>query len=221
MAKRFNTSLYSEIGDLPCCGVYATAVASKVDFIDAWNKYASTRRSNWKGALYNDEILKGMFDLGVRYERVNDCKHYIGYPLKNLIMYSNVLDPNGVYIIFTTRHIQIVQGRNVIDQGGMFDIEKYRWNKKLVQTVYKITNFGNQTISIPRDVIENKGKVPSTTNTSEKKYSKWQITTGGAAYYIKSGNNREQILTWIKTQGYSHNSAMTIYYNARKVVKNG
>lgn len=215
--KRFNPNMYSEMGSLPVCGVYATAVAAKIDFVEAWNRFAVSKRSNWKGALYNDEILKEMRNSGVQFRRC--CSVLRHQMLKNVIN-EKLLDRNKTYIVFTTRHVQIVQGLYVIDQGSKKNISDYRWARKRIEAIYEITNFGDDQINDPKDVIANKGNIVVPTSTP-KKYSKWEIAIGGAAYYIKMGNNREQILQYLKIQGYSHNSAMTIYYNARKVLKNG
>ncbi len=42
---------------------------------------------------------------------------------------KDVANPNHVYMVTTTGHVQLIHGNNVLDQGGVVDIQDY-WGKR-------------------------------------------------------------------------------------------
>lgn len=118
----------------PFCGVFATAVGGNVSIGTAWDYYAMTRRSNWKGALSARDICRGIDHFGGQIIRCPELSEkFRGRMMKDFSHYLSLVDPKSIYLVFSTGHVQIAQGRKIIDQGGLKDFTEYRWNRKFIK----------------------------------------------------------------------------------------
>ena len=125
------------------CGVQAVAVVAGISLTEAFGKFRKhcnrvKRKRRWSGGTTHDERLIVLNKLNVKYYELlqkvgnrpewhNSCKIGYGMTLQRFI--KDVANPNHVYMVTTTRHVQLVYGNKVLDQGGVVDINDY-WGKR-------------------------------------------------------------------------------------------
>ena len=123
------------------CGVQAVAVVAGISLTEAFGKFRKhcnrvKRKRRWSGGTMYNERLVVLDKLNVKYEKLlqNGWMIGIGMTLQRFI--KDVANPNHVYMITTTRHVQLVHGNQVLDQRGVVDINDY-WGKrkKISETV--------------------------------------------------------------------------------------
>lgn len=192
--------------NLPICGVVATAVACDVPFTVAYKYYSNSKRGNWKGTLELGEILKGISHFGAKLTNAKwpGCK-----TLADFIALISIHNPDKVYLVTTTGHIQVVKGRHVVDQSGYKDIINYRWKRKLVDGVWIIESRSNAKLT-PVDI--------SIQSSARKK-----DTRVVAAFIVNAINNkfsRDAIISELMSKfNYKKNTAMVYYYTIKKEMK--
>lgn len=96
----------------PVCGVVVAAAAAGVTFDEAWKRFAKFYGPRWTGATHKKHRDKVLKDLGVRLKAVP-----VPRPM-TLKTALRLLRPRRRYIVWTSGHIQIVQGGMVLDQAG-------------------------------------------------------------------------------------------------------
>lgn len=122
------------LGKMPVCGVFATAVGGNISIGTAWDYYAAIRRANWRGALSVQDICRGIEHFGGKIIRCPELSEkFRGRMMKDFSHYLSLVDIESVYLVFSTNHVQVAQGRNIIDQGGLKDFTEYRWNRKFIK----------------------------------------------------------------------------------------
>ena len=114
------------------CGVQAVAVAAGktlAETFDLFRQFSGQRikrQRRWCGDTFYSEREKVMNALGIQYE-VLPQSHTEGMTMQRFI--KDVANPNHVYMVTTTRHVQLVRGSQVLDQGGVKNINDF-WGKR-------------------------------------------------------------------------------------------
>lgn len=113
------------------CGVQAVAVVAGISLTKAFRVFQENiprtrRRRTWDGGTFHSERVKVMDKLGVKYEQL-DPAHTKGVTMQRFI--KDVANPNHVYMVTTTGHVQLIRGNQVLDQGGIKDIADH-WGKR-------------------------------------------------------------------------------------------
>ena len=122
------------------CGVQAVAVVAGISLTEAFGKFRKhcnrvKRKRRWSGGTMYDERLVVLDKLNVKYEKLlqqhkkNGILYSTGFDMTLQRFIKDVANPNHVYMITTTRHVQLVYGNKVLDQGGVVDINDY-WGKR-------------------------------------------------------------------------------------------
>ena len=133
----------------PCCGVLACAIAAQKPFKDAWAWLKSHGdrcwRNTWKGSTYTHDYPKWLNHAGVKFRHVLPGK----MTLSGFVHYK--AKPNIPYLVVTTGHAQIVYNGKVVDQRGVFDIQKCWGRLKFIKEVFiiKIPNKTWQEFGLP------------------------------------------------------------------------
>lgn len=98
---------------LPCCGVYATALAARSDFRTVWNLMAAKRKrpGAWKGRTGDKDREQAMKALGVRFrfvrmERPVTVSRFAEFHTK----------PGVRYVLASNGHIMYLEGGILTDQ---------------------------------------------------------------------------------------------------------
>ena len=123
------------------CGVQAVAVVAGISLTEAFGKFRKhcnrvKRKRRWHGGTKHDERLIVLNKLNVKYyelvKQQKTCDYKvdkIGYGMTLQRFIKDVANPNHVYMVTTTGHVQLVYGNKVLDQGGVVDINDY-WGKR-------------------------------------------------------------------------------------------
>ena len=133
----------------PCCGVLACAIAAQKPFKDAWAWFKSHGdscwRNTWKGSTFTHDYFKWFNHAGVKFRHVLPDK----MTLSSFVHYK--AKPNIPYLVVTTGHAQIVYNGKVVDQRGVFDIQKCWGRLKFIKEVFiiKIPNKTWQEFGLP------------------------------------------------------------------------
>lgn len=122
------------VATLPICGVITTAIVTHRSFAEVRAYYASQKRSNWKGALYDFEIMRGIKELGAKSIR-SVTTNVIGRTLKEAV---RRLDSNSVYVCFVNGHVCVIHKNKVMDQSGVVDPEKAWCARRYVWRLYEV-----------------------------------------------------------------------------------
>jgi hypothetical protein len=116
------------------CGVQAVAVVAGISLTEAFGKFRKhckfiAKKKRWSGGTHYEDRLSVLNKLGVKYDLLlqNGWEIGIGMTLQRFI--KDVANPNHVYMVTTTKHVQLIHGNNVLDQGGVVDIQDY-WGKR-------------------------------------------------------------------------------------------
>jgi len=115
------------------CGVQAVAVVAGISLTKAFRVFqehcALARQGNWKGGTRYGDRVKVLDKLGVKYDKL-DPAHTNGLTLQRFI--KDVANPNHVYMVTTTGHVQLVRGGQVLDQGGVKEIAEFHGKRKRI-----------------------------------------------------------------------------------------
>lgn len=208
------SDLHNNHKTAPICGVVATAVCTGLPIAQVYRDYARNYRGNWKGILPLGEILHGIRNYGVELKHAKDLDAYgqNRATLKSFIQRTMITEPESVFLIFTTGHVQVVQGRNVIDQAGMVDFMNYRWNRKKIDYhIYRV----NSNNAVIRSV--NKQEIELMTTNRETKFTR---ATRIVADLLAKGVKRKDILAQLTTDlDTSWGSASTFYHRVIRDIK--
>lgn len=124
----------------PVCGVVATALVTGKSFTETWNHYKATKKSpRWTGWLYEREIIKSLEQFNVPYEKI-ELKKWHKKPLLNTVVNLELMDDTNLYMVFTRKHVQLVQVGRVVDQGGCVRVHNYWARNRRVKSMYRIDN---------------------------------------------------------------------------------
>jgi hypothetical protein len=123
----------------PYCGVTAVAIAAGVSFERAWTAlsiaHGVTRPCEpWKGEATRLTCGIALEYLGIKYRQ-------IPLPKKRMTLVRFVYDravPGKRYLVFTTRHAQLVKDHLVVDQQGSAHIAAHGGRSKFVTDVIEI-----------------------------------------------------------------------------------
>lgn len=133
----------------PCCGVLACAIAAQKPFKDAWAWFKKADRyyakPRWKGATFTHDYFKWFNHAGVKFKHILPGK----MTLSSFVHYK--AKPNIPYLVVTTGHAQIVYNDKVVDQRGVFDIQKCWGRLKFIKEVFiiKLPNKTWQEFGLP------------------------------------------------------------------------
>ena len=128
------------------CGVQAVAVVAGISLNDAFVQFKKhckfiAKRKRWSGGTHYEDRLVVLDKLNVKYDKLlqkvgnkpewhNSCKIGYGMTLQRFI--KDVANPNHVYMVTTTGHVQLVRGGQVLDQGGVKEIAEFRGKRKRI-----------------------------------------------------------------------------------------
>jgi hypothetical protein len=124
----------------PNCGVTAAAVATGCSFAESWNLIKTThnKRKNWRGSTYFWELDCVFNAFGLKTKLISlpvrPGRRHI--QLKTLV--RDYLDPTKRYVIWTTKHVQVVRGDELIDQAGLRPVKTKGWAGKRVKKIVEI-----------------------------------------------------------------------------------
>lgn len=197
------------VSTLPVCGVVATAVVTKRNFVEVRNYYASTKRSNWKGALYSHEIIDGIVSLGGEVVR-KIITNVAGRTLKDL---ATRLDSNKVFVVFATGHVVVLHGGKIIDQAGVQDPDSAYHKRKYAYEAYEVIPGRN-------DVkCEYKPIYSSATISKPKPGTKLDRAYQIYSAYKKIGVKRRKIIyQMVDRLDISEGTAAVYYHKCTKIV---
>lgn len=110
------------------CGVQAVAVAAGISLTKAFRVFQENcgYAGNWQGGTRYGDRVKVLDKLGVKYDKL-DPAHTNGLTLQRFI--KDVANPNHVYMVTTTGHVQMVRGDQVLDQRGVNNIAEF-WGRR-------------------------------------------------------------------------------------------
>ena len=111
------------------CGVQAVAVVADMSLTKCFRVFQETcprikRQRRWSGGTFHHERLAVLDKLGIKYDVIQSC---VGLTLQRFV--KDVANPNHVYMVTTTRHVQLVRGGKVLDQRGVKDITEF-WGRR-------------------------------------------------------------------------------------------
>lgn len=136
-----NDVIPDKIKAMPVCGVIATAIVSGNPFSDVWKYYkVVSEEKSFRGGLLRSKIKQGIQEFGVAYKEIKDLPNSKLRRFKQVATHLDLIDPSLAYIIFTTKHVQLLWNGWVIDQGGRKRIKDYHHRNKKVDEVYMIEN---------------------------------------------------------------------------------
>lgn len=130
---------YEDISEQPVCGVIVTAIVAGTTFEQAWNYYKQSESPKWRGALAMSKITRGIRAHGVKF--VNCTKlieRYRNKPFRKFLTENALVDPLSVYVVYTNRHVQVVQGHRVLDQQGVSTNAMYWANGRRIIGIYRV-----------------------------------------------------------------------------------
>tara|TARA_R100001440_G_scaffold18866_1_gene31927 strand:+ start:279 stop:803 length:525 start_codon:yes stop_codon:yes gene_type:complete len=122
------------------CGVQAVAVVAGISLNDAFVQFKKhckrvASKKRWHGGTKHDERLVVLDKLNVKYDKLlqqhkrNGILYSTGFDMTLQRFIKDVANPNHVYMVTTTGHVQLIHGNKVLDQGGVVDINDY-WGKR-------------------------------------------------------------------------------------------
>ncbi len=126
------------LGQKPICGLVAMSLVAGVSLqesIEAYQKACvalgrKPMQGNWKGATYH-RIRKYALEKLLNVD-IEKTKHS-GISLKTFAKYA---EPNTMYMVRTTGHVQVYLNGCVVDQGGITPIEEFWGKRKRIKDVY-------------------------------------------------------------------------------------
>lgn len=150
-----------DISSLPVCGVITTAIVAGVTFTEAYQYYKAREHPRWKGSLSIGDINKGIKAFGVKTSLSRALTNrYSKKPFRKFLTENALVDPYSVYVVYTNRHVQVVQGHRVLDQQGVGTNASYWGLRRHVISIYKVDE---KTIGASKE---------NTMNTKVTKYSR-------------------------------------------------
>ncbi len=118
------------------CGVQAVAIVAGISLTEAFGKFRKhckrvASKKRWHGGTKHEERVAILQQLNVKYEKLvqKGSSYIIGHGMTLQRFIKDVANPNHVYMVTTTGHVQLIHGNKVLDQGGVVDIQDY-WGKR-------------------------------------------------------------------------------------------
>lgn len=199
----------------PVCAVLATAVITGVSFKQAWDYYRPRKGARWKGSLFSFETIGGIRHFGGEISPVSlyngNLSKFRGKSINKLAAFLWLTDPNGVYLVQTRCHMQVVQGNIIIDQSGRNLSNTYWARKKRVLSVWKVSN---PKLNSDKQVINEITKENMTMANSNSKQNRARELVPAK---IAQGKSRKEILSELMEElQTTHGAASTFYHNVKK-----
>lgn len=205
-------------GRLPICGVVATAVACNITFQQARNHIARWKGANWKGGMYDHEVVRAVNELGGNIVQDKSLTvNFIGHSIAKFVLRNWITGDGNAYLVRTGRHFQVVQGRKVVDQQGIKDISDYHFKKARVVTIYRVDS-----IPVLKDIeiIKNTDTYKKEIEVVTKKVSKFNRAKDIVRAARAEGMGRKDILAKLTTDlETTWNAASTFYHKILKEIK--
>lgn len=206
----------SEISGEPVCGVVAVAVATSKPFKYVKQRIASTHKSNWRGSMRHSEITSTIKKLGAELTRDSELtQQYRERPLHEFVRYSFLKNPNSTYLVFTTKHVQVVRSNMAVDQGGLKKIGDYRWRRKKINSIYEIKNNSDENVNM--ELVMETVKETEQVAKKETKFMKAERLI--PEFQLKEMKCKEIIAELAKELETTWASASTFYYRVLRKIK--
>lgn len=133
MSSKVLDKLVSDPANMPCCGLAAVAAVTNTPLPIIYMHYKRlfNMPDKWRGGTQTTKLCHMLDKYMVKYEaRYMQRRQYLeNYVRDNPIAYA---------MVRTTRHIQVVLGDSVLDQGGVKAISSYTLKSKIVSDVWDI-----------------------------------------------------------------------------------
>lgn len=115
----------------PNCGVTAVAIAANVSFDTAWAMFRVWKTKQWMGCTHHFQRLHILEVLKVPFlELVPVRRETVEQAAQRL--------PDGLYMVRINRHVMMMQGGRVADQGGVIDADKSLYRRRRVLNITQI-----------------------------------------------------------------------------------
>ena len=125
----------------PHCGVQAVAVVAEKPLRETMEIFRDKcryikRMKRWRGSTHHYDRVKVLKHLNIDFKAL-DTMHTKGVTLNSFV--KNIANPNHLYMVTTTSHVQLVKGSQILDQRGLVDASQY-WGirKKISRPVLQI-----------------------------------------------------------------------------------
>ena len=134
LVKEFKKDLKKLPENMPCCGVFAVATVTGLDFEEVFEDFRVTfgKQKNWRGRTNRTQYVKMLRKYGSKVTQVETKK-------MNLRRWVAVHTKKDVtYVVTTTGHVQVVRNGIVTDQHGVHPIGECRGAGKMVNNVLEM-----------------------------------------------------------------------------------
>ena len=146
-----DSKLDPKYANRPHWGITACAIVSGKshrhvkNIVQLCGKYGK----GWKGGMHTGTFYTTLNELGVQYER----KKQWTTSIKRFVEEFSSQQPTKTFLVLTGSHAQVVQGRKVADQGGVFDVSDYRGKRYRTSVIFEIitpvANLDAQLLGLP------------------------------------------------------------------------
>lgn len=146
-----DSKLDPKYANRPHCGITACAIVSGKSHRHVKNIVQLCGRygKGWKGGMHTGEFYTTLNELGVEYKTKNEWSRSI----KRFVDEFSSKHPSRTFLVLTGSHAQVVQGRKVADQGGVFDVSDYRGKRYRTSVIFEIitpvANLDAQLLGLP------------------------------------------------------------------------
>lgn len=191
----------------PICGVMATAVVCGLTFHETFNYFKKIKPPTWRGSLHLGEINNAINSFGTKIKKsLLYTKQFRSKRVIEFVTYVALIEPESIFVVYTRKHVLVVQGPKIIDQGGIFDYtRKFEFSKQKIEAIFVI----NPNV-LKSEVKEKIMKSPS----------KYQRSIEIIRKELQSGKSRKDILFKLSEElDTTWNAATTFYYRAKKLIE--
>ena len=147
-----DSKLDPKYGNRPHCGITACAIVSGKshrhvkNIVQLCGKYGK----GWRGGMHTGVFYTTLNELGIQYE-AKERKYKKS--IKRFVEEFSSKQPTKTFLVLTGSHAQVVQGRKVADQGGVFDVSDYRGKRYRTSVIFEIitpvANLDAQLLGLP------------------------------------------------------------------------
>ena len=152
-----DSKLDPKYGNRPHCGITACAIVSGKshrhvkNIVQLCGKYGK----GWKGGMHTGTFYTTLNELGIQYEVKRQSNNALeaSRSIKRFVDEFSSKQPTKTFLVLTGSHAQVVQGRKVADQGGVFDVSDYRGKRYRTSVIFEIitpvANLDAQLLGLP------------------------------------------------------------------------
>mgnify|MGYP003150284492 FL=1 len=149
-----DSKLDPKYGNRPHCGITACAIVSGKSHRHVKNIVQICGKC-WKGGMHTGTFYTTLNELGIQYEVKRQSNNALetSRSIKRFVDEFSSKQPTKTFLVLTGSHAQVVQGRKVADQGGVFDVSDYRGKRYRTSVIFEIItpvqNLDTQLLGLP------------------------------------------------------------------------